>query len=382
MLKPTCALRWGHFLSVLGERLTFVSIILYCQDFFGISTGTIVALSLYTLTFVVVSPFSARILNSFNKKKILIVSDIIRSFLVISYIPFLSHKEHTIPPIIFIIFLVISISTIARNAFWSIIPDVVHSNDIQNFNMKISLNESVGLAIGTALGGLLLKWMSYKYIFIFDSITYIISMFCLMSVEYEDKTSKIKNDSPKTRISDFVNLLDDKVLLSMTFAIVFTCILSGFSNSFIVSNIQQSLNLSKDHVGYSFSVLAVGSWLAPKFLEHTRLSAIFESLKMYLIILCGSIATLSITRNIFVFYVLCFLTGVIITSGTAKFNTLAMMRLDFENRNLYISYLTSLIRFFMFIGIVISPIDTRVTVCIFASVVMLVITLFKKNVYV
>ena len=363
------ALWLSHLVSTLGERLSYVSLLIFCGKMTGEKMGPFVVMAIYTLTFVLVSPFAGIFTDNANKKKILIATDLLRSLLLLGYcfVFYINNNEFLGYQILFytLVFLVVSFSTLARTCFWSIIPDIVDKEEIESLNYKIAINENVAMALGTAIGGWLTQVTSIKNIFIADSGTYLISLILLLNISYvftkSKSEAKSKSKSKKRIGLSFLDLTffkkalkETKVLENLVFLIII-CLLSGMVNAYMAIIFKETLSLADSYIGYSYSLFSLGSIFLPFFAKKIGLSLKGKKSRHSLLVLLALlIITLWGSSSVSLSMTLIFLCGGLITLGTVAINTMMMKICPKENTGKMASLITISLRLSLLMGILLA----------------------------
>ena len=312
----------AHLLSTIGERLTFITLILTSGELIGAENGTMVILTLYTATFIFASLFSGKIVDKLPTKKLIIQMDIYRSILAIIYIAILYLDLYSYLKIILIsinLFFILILSTIARSAFWKLIPQVVKKKKISKFNSLITMNENLGLAIGVAIGALVTDFYGPNLIFALDSFTYLISAILIFKLSNNLKRERTFRDKIKD-LSSISGQLSEKwfssYLVLPFVLLIFTCIVSGAINVHAVSDKVMVVFTSTIDKGVLYSILALGSWCSV-FLNLPT-SYIFRTMQLFVIFFFGIIviSTTNITYLIFGI----FICALLITNQMAAVN--------------------------------------------------------------
>ena len=138
------------------------------------------------LPLVILGPIAGVYIDRWNRKKTMIVADILRGFLVLLIPVFLIYGK-AIMPIYIIVFLVFAIGCFFIPSRLSIIPDLVPPEKLLLAN---SLSATVGVIsvfIGIAIGGLLVEVFGVRSAFYIDAGTYFISAIMISFIVLKKK---------------------------------------------------------------------------------------------------------------------------------------------------------------------------------------------------
>lgn len=128
-------------------------------------------LLLASVPVLIFGPISGVYADRLNRKKIMIVSDLLRAGLVVS-IPFISHSMPVIYAIIFIVFTINRFFLSARSAA---IPQIVESDELMPANSLLNVAMMATIMLGPWGGGVLVQRLGYRAGFFVDATTYLAS---------------------------------------------------------------------------------------------------------------------------------------------------------------------------------------------------------------
>jgi MFS family permease len=176
------AILFGQIFSMLGSSITNVilPIIVLQVSKSTAMMGTVMAV--YMLPLVILLPFSGVVVDKMNKVKIMFLVDIVRFviMLILSIVAFLGQLNMTY---LFIFMFIMGIMESFFQPAYSGVRAKVFTTDIRNAANSITQVSIQGLRIfGPILGGLIVTSFSAAWGFGIDAITYIISLFFLISL--------------------------------------------------------------------------------------------------------------------------------------------------------------------------------------------------------
>lgn len=134
-----------------------------------------------------IGPFSGVITDRFNKKYIMVVTDIIAGSASIIIGILLHLNLLNIFHLVIVGFLIGSCYTLFRPASKSIIPEIVSKEYLVRSNSLLSNINEIAKVVGPAVGAMLLgiSYISIKGIFIINGLTYFISALSEILIKYE-----------------------------------------------------------------------------------------------------------------------------------------------------------------------------------------------------
>ena len=164
---------FGEIVSLLGDWFNLIA----SATLIGTLTNSGVALGgLFVVRMLapfLVSSFGGVVVDRYNRKHILIITDLIRGIVVLGFL-FIRDPSHV--PFIYILTAIqLGISGIffpARNA---IFPDIVARHELGTANALSSSTWSTMLALGTALGGFVAGGLGLQTDYAMDAATFFLS---------------------------------------------------------------------------------------------------------------------------------------------------------------------------------------------------------------
>lgn len=185
LLQRNRDFRWlwaGQIVSLLGDWFNLIASAALLSQLTesGLAIGSLFVIRM--LAPFLVAPFAGVIADRYNRKWILIGTDIIRGITVIGFL-FISRPEH-----VWLLYLLTAIQLGTGGFFFptknAILPDIVEPEELGTANTISSVTWSTMLAIGAALGGLVAGLWGNTPAFILDSVTFFVSAWCIWQVRY------------------------------------------------------------------------------------------------------------------------------------------------------------------------------------------------------
>ncbi len=218
---------WGQLVSELGNRFHWVAVSLWVYSATGSATAVSFAVSSMFIGGLFVGLWAGVIVDRFDRKKILIVSDLVRGVLV-ALIPELMKLD------IWLVYADLALISVAtaffRPAMFAIIPTVVSRRDILPANSFFSAMDTGADIMGPALAGILAFRYGYAPLLYFDALTFIISALCLVGTSTSIR-SEAAGTSPRQSmlagISDGLRYVRRDRLQWQLFILIFPAYLVG-----------------------------------------------------------------------------------------------------------------------------------------------------------
>ncbi|MGD9209707.1 MAG: MFS transporter, partial [Desulfobacteraceae bacterium] len=173
----------GQVISLFGDWFNLIAsaslVAIFTKS--GLAIGSLFMVRMLAPVFV--SPLAGVLVDRFNRKWLLIATDISRMMVVIGFI-FIRKPEH-----IWILYLLtllqMGISGIFTPARTAILPDLVSDEDLGTANALSSSTWSTMLAVGAAIGGAAAGQWGIYIAFGIDAVTFIFSSLCILQIVYE-----------------------------------------------------------------------------------------------------------------------------------------------------------------------------------------------------
>lgn len=156
----------------------------------GTGEGTVIAYSLILrmLPWVFVAPLAGVIVDRWNRKTILITSDIVRAMIVPCFL-FIDDLSD-VPWVYAVVVLQVAASCFFEPARQAILPSIVARDQLLSANALSSATWSLMLALGSALGGIVISFLGLRFAFLFDATTYLVSAALLSGMRVPRRASQ------------------------------------------------------------------------------------------------------------------------------------------------------------------------------------------------
>ncbi|MEM6784083.1 MAG: MFS transporter [Bacteroidota bacterium] len=183
LLRTNRNVRWlwaGAVVSLFGDWFNTLALYRVVQDLSG--EGSLlgdgyVALALVfvvkLLPLALAAPLAGVLVDRFNRRTVMIVSDVLRALIVLG---FLLVRE---PGDLWLLYVLASaqimVSALFLPAKTAALPNITSDRELLTANALLSATWSIMLALGAAVGGAAVEFLSTDTVFLFDAATYLIS---------------------------------------------------------------------------------------------------------------------------------------------------------------------------------------------------------------
>ncbi|HEV2915864.1 MAG TPA: MFS transporter [Pyrinomonadaceae bacterium] len=181
----------GQVVSQLGDW--FDTIALYTLVLTLTGSGRAIGLVLVArfLPSFVMGALSGVVADRFDRRTIMIVSDILRAFVVLGFLLVRRPDQMWLVYVLTVLQLVFS--TFFEPAKTAAIPSIVAPRELIAANAVSSVTWSVMLTMGAAIGGVVTGWFGTNAAFILDSLTYLASAALVASVRFPKRPARVKS---------------------------------------------------------------------------------------------------------------------------------------------------------------------------------------------
>ncbi|KZE63292.1 hypothetical protein AWM68_15990 [Fictibacillus phosphorivorans] len=229
--------------------------------------GTVFAVEM--LPFVILLPFGGVLIDRFDRRKLMIFADLIRTLFVFS-IPVMFWMDVLVTPMIYIIaFLASTLSFFIDVPLQAVIPQIVPKEMLTKANARIQFTENLSRTFGPLLGGALIGFVGVYNSLMINSFAYLVMVLCIFfigqipRVNEENNAEKIWDDIKK----GFLYLWNRWDLRT----IAYISILSNFGIALVMSTLvyylRDILNVNATYSGIVFASIGIFGMLGSLIVE-------------------------------------------------------------------------------------------------------------------
>ena len=184
----------GQVVSQLGDWFDTIAVYTLVLRLTGSGRAVGLVLVARFLPTVVMGPLSGVVADRFNRRTVMIVSDLLRAVVVLGFL-FVRRPEH-LWLLYALTVLQLALSTFFEPAKTAAIPSVVSARELIPANAISSVTWSAMLTLGAAIGGALTGRFGTDAAFVLDSLTYLASAALIARVRLPKRPAR-----PKTRLT-------------------------------------------------------------------------------------------------------------------------------------------------------------------------------------
>lgn len=305
--------------SDLGTFMDLIAINVLMYIATGSAAWLAATMAFRTLGGVLSSLFSGVLADRFNRRKIMIWSDIFRAIIILSLIPFPN------PVMILIVcFLIGLTSSFFAVSYSAEIPQIFGQDKILETNALISRLTSISLVFGFIGAGIITDFLGYQVTLIIDAATYLISAGVLIKMKWQStKPDKAKlSNGIKEKVSQIGRDLKEvySFILSVPMLLYVNVVFlvgsfAGASHNLGIPLLAESINSSKQSLIYGliWGVWGIGSVLATLLLPKMKMiqgNSLYRTYFIAAILMSTGFITFLSNMNLWIVLMFAFFTGI------------------------------------------------------------------------
>jgi MFS family permease len=190
------ALLSGQLISLMGERLNYFALVgllsehtQHFQD--NRSSFLLSALANVMLAPVLLfAPFTGAWVDRWNLKRVVVVSDVIRSMLVL-LIPLLYPLTHHTLPVFVVVFLLFTCNVFFLPAKSALTPEIVPASQLLAANAWLSVAGIAATIVGAGSGGWIVDHLGWTFALFVNAFTYFVSVIALLLIRYHPERHRV-----------------------------------------------------------------------------------------------------------------------------------------------------------------------------------------------
>ncbi|WP_163099941.1 MFS transporter [Peribacillus alkalitolerans] len=275
-LKTFLIIWFGQLVSVIGSGLTHFALGVWVLKTTGSVTMFSLILLFSTLPAILFSPFAGVIVDRFDRRKVMIISDSIAG--VGTLLIFALFKANNLE--IWHLYIILSFSSIAGSlqfpAYQAAISTLVPKKHLGRASGMVQVAESIAIIISPILAGFLFQLIDLHGIVLIDFSTFLVAFLSLLFVRIPRVTSHDKVDHKKTSVfTEAINgwkyIIERPGLLWLLVFFAISNFLLGFYNILLQPYVLSFSNekilgfvISSLGIGMLIGGLLMGAWGGPK----------------------------------------------------------------------------------------------------------------------
>lgn len=180
----------GQVVSQMGDWFDTIAVYAIVLKLTGSGRAVGLVLVARFLPTFFIGPLSGVVADRFSRRSIMIVSDVLRAFIVLGFL--LVRRPEQIWMIYVLTVMQLACSTFFEPARTAVIPSIVTSRELVAANTISSTTWSAMLTLGAAIGGVVTGAFGTNVAFVLDSLTYLLSAALIASVRLPKRPAREK----------------------------------------------------------------------------------------------------------------------------------------------------------------------------------------------
>ena len=264
------ALLFGaQVISIAGDLVLFVALPFWIYQLTGSAMATGFMFAALTIPQLVFSPIAGVFVDRLDRKRLMILSDVLRAGLVACYL-FVNTAEQ-VWLIYLIAFTESAVSQFFRPSLMAIVPTLVDGEqELTRANAALGASWAIGQLAGPALGGVLVAAFGPHAAALFDAGTYLFAAVLVFFVDVPVRNAVVtKLTDARQAIGEItreliqgIRVVFDRPVLRVLFAsLAFLSLANGITNVLLVVIVRQLWNVGAQEFGWVISAQGIGGIL-------------------------------------------------------------------------------------------------------------------------
>ncbi len=270
--RDYCIFTVAQMISQFGEKLHHIVLISLVGAYAHGSPSALASLGVtFTLPAIIFAPVVGILVDRWNRKWILVVSDGLR-FVVVAFMPFIIlgvGRFSVVYPLVFAVFLLALFFNTSKLA---VIPDLVPKEKLLAANSVSLFVIRLATVCGMVLGGYLVGWTMWQSLqirgwqagFFINALLFLLSAIFFTRIHFAPKHSSSQN--PGSFISDLKNaygiVLKERVVFFVMVSAFLLCTIGATIYVLVINLVQQQLGKGTAGIGLMAGTLALGSLMS------------------------------------------------------------------------------------------------------------------------
>ena len=256
----------GQIVSIVGDMVLFIALPFWVYQLTGSAMATGFMFAALTLPQLLFSPIAGVVVDRVDRKRLMILSDLLRAALMVCY--FFVNSAEQVWIIYLLAFAESAVSQFFRPAVMAVVPNLVNGEDeLKRANALLGASWAVGQLIGPALGGVLVTTAGPHGAALFDAGSYLVSaLFVLfLRVPPRAQVAEKLNDAAHAvqqitrELIQGIRVVLDRPLLRVIFASLAVLMLAnGIINVLLIVIVNEIWHVGATEFGWFVSVQGIG----------------------------------------------------------------------------------------------------------------------------
>ena len=178
---------FGNLVSLFGDWFNLIALLSVVTRYSGSPLALSLVFVAKFLPAAIVSPFAGYLVDRFNRRRLMIVCDVLRAIVVLGLLWVDSRTDVALALVLTAA--QVGISSVFQPAQRSAIPNIVSRENLLAANALMAVSWSIMLAFGAAIGGFATHLFGPDAAFVLDSATYLVSAVFILRTAIPQETN-------------------------------------------------------------------------------------------------------------------------------------------------------------------------------------------------
>lgn len=193
----------GNTVSHLGDWFNTIALYTLVYSLTGSPLALGAVFIFKVLPWALASPIAGVIVDRFDRRWLMIGSDLVRAIIVLGFLLIDDASE------VYILYALIALQVMVGAIFIpaqsASVPNVTTPRELVTANALMAATWSIMLAVGAALGGFATEWLGEQAVFLIDSATYLVSAYFIFRTTIPQQTSRTEGSILKTATHEILD---------------------------------------------------------------------------------------------------------------------------------------------------------------------------------
>lgn len=193
----------GNVVSLLGDWFNTIAIYYLIDTLTGSPFALGAVFVTKMLPWALASPIAGVIVDRFERRRIMIVSDLIRAAIVLGFLVV------DTPERVYLIYVLTALQVMVGSVFQpaqsASLPNITTHAELLTANALMAASWSLMLALGAAAGGFVTEWLGVDAVFVLDSISYLVSAWFVFRTRIPQETEATQESVFRTGIAKIMD---------------------------------------------------------------------------------------------------------------------------------------------------------------------------------
>ena len=264
--NPNFRYLWGgQVVSLLGDWFNLIASAILIAELTGSGFAVGVLFTIRMLAPFLIAPIAGIFADRYNRKHLLIITDIVRAFIVVGFL--FVQDENDVWLLYTLTTLLFAVSGFFSPARSAILPDVTSARELGTANTLGAATWSVMLAVGAAIGGLTTGFFGSQTAFVIDGLTFFVSAALLLQIKLPGPPSAAPGTPTRAKFTAlrYMRQHPDILFIAMHKAAIALLLSAGFqvvqveiAKNYFVIGVGGAISL-----GLMYGMNGIGSGIGP-----------------------------------------------------------------------------------------------------------------------